>query len=167
MPNFVRHSRRTAPKACGIVLAPIGSHRLLLRDWPSTDYSLHAGIMTNQNKRLPELPPLTIHGLPDEINRDRDPLDSVDRPIQSDKCPFCLNLINYGATACDDCGAYMTVSSMSNLRRLASGAWLILSLLFAWGTWDSLIRVAILCLITAALSIVGIAVKPRIVWIKH
>ncbi len=38
--------------------------------------------MTNQIKRLPELPPLTIHGLPDEIHKERDHLDRLDRTIQ-------------------------------------------------------------------------------------
>lgn len=81
--------------------------------------------------------------------------------------PFLPKSHNPGATACGDCGVYMTVSSMSNLRRIVSIAWLILSLLIAWAAWDSVIRLAILCLIAAALSIVGIAVKPRIVWIKR
>jgi hypothetical protein len=55
-------------------------------------FDSHSRIMTNQNKRLPELPPLTNHGLPDEIHNDRSPLDRVDRPIQPDKCPVLFKL---------------------------------------------------------------------------
>jgi hypothetical protein len=75
--------------------------------------------------------------------------------------------MNPGATACGHCGAYMAESSMSNIRRLVFIAWLILSLVIAWGSWDSYIRVSILFLIAAAVSVIGIVVKPRIVWIKH
>jgi hypothetical protein len=56
---------------------------------------------------------------------------------------------------------------MSNIRRLAAVAWLFLSLLIGWALWDSYTGVSIFFLIVAALSVVGIVVKPRIIWIKH
>jgi hypothetical protein len=83
------------------------------------------------------------------------------------KCPFCLNSINEGATACGSCGAYMSVSSMSNIRRLVFVAWLVLSLFIAWGLWDSYNQVSLFFLVIAAISIIGIVVKPKIIWIKH
>jgi hypothetical protein len=123
--------------------------------------------MTKRMDPLPELPPLTIHGLPSERYQNAEPPTGVDHPCEPQKCPFCLNFINFGATACGACGAHLAVSFMSTLGRLVSRAWLILSLVIAWAGSDSYFRVSILFLIAATLSIVGIVLKPRIVWIKN
>lgn len=82
--------------------------------------------------------------------------------MSTDSCPFCLNQINRGATACGHCGAYIAVSQLSSARVLVSVAWLLIGLFVIFISEKYLVGILI-----TSLSLIGALMPVSKNWVKH
>lgn len=82
--------------------------------------------------------------------------------MSTDSCPFCLNQINQGATACGHCGAYVAVSQLSSARVVVSVAWLLIGLFVIFISERHLAGTLI-----TFLSLIGIFMPASKSWVKN
>lgn len=78
-------------------------------------------------------------------------------------CPFCMNSLNEGASACGHCGAFLRISPLSTIRKIVFIGTLLLSLLlvFAGSNFGKFVG-----LVGCGLSLWGIVHPSKIEWAR-